>query len=78
MTTLNWYILYSDFASGPTKMRLTATKEEAIAVACDLLDQHANVKEIGPMLSPSDGSVINSDEIRQIHRSRDRPTSLAD
>jgi hypothetical protein len=76
MTTLNWYILYPDFASGPTQMRLTATKEEAIAV--DLLDQHVNVKEIGPMLSPSDGSVINSDEIRQIHESRDRPTSLAD
>ena len=52
MTTLNWYISYSNFASGPTQMRLTATKEEAIAVACDLLDQHVNVKEIGPMLSP--------------------------
>jgi len=45
--------------------------DEAISIACGLLDQKINVQEIGPLLGMGDpGDVIDSIEIRKLHAMR--------
>jgi hypothetical protein len=52
-------------------MTLGKSRDEAISIACGLLDQKINVQEIGPLLGMGDpGDVIDSIEIRKLHATR--------
>ena len=64
-----WYVSYR--AGATTVMPLGKSREEAISIACGLLDQKINVQEIGPLLGMGDpGDVIDSIEIRKLHAMR--------
>jgi hypothetical protein len=73
----DWYVAFSNSENGPTLMRLTMTKDEAINAACQMLSDGINVREIGPMLAPIDGGMINSNQIRQLHARRAQLVSAA-
>jgi len=52
-------------------MTLGKSRDEAISIACGLLDQKINVQEIGPLPGLRDpGYVIDSIEIRKLHAMR--------
>jgi hypothetical protein len=52
-------------------MTLGKSRDEAISIACGLLDQKINVQEIGPLLGMRDpGDIIDSVEIRKLHAMR--------
>ena len=64
-----WYVSYR--AGATTVMTLGKSRDEAISIACGLLDQKINVQEIGPLLGMGDpGDVIDSVEIRKLHAMR--------
>ena len=64
-----WYVSYR--AGATTVMTLGKSRDEAISIACGLLDQKINVQEIGPLLGMGDpGDVIDSIEIRKLHAMR--------
>ena len=64
-----WYVSYR--AGATTVMTLGKSRDEAISIACSLLDQKINVQEIGPLLGMGDpGDVIDSIEFRKLHAMR--------
>jgi hypothetical protein len=64
-----WYVSYRGGAA--TVMSLAKSRDEAICVACDLLDRKINVQEIGRLLGMRDsGDIIDSMEIRRLHAMR--------
>ena len=64
-----WYVSYR--AGAATVMSLAKNRDEAISVACDLLDRKINVQEIGRLLGMRDASdIIDSMEIRKLHAMR--------
>ena len=64
-----WYVSYR--AGATTVMTLGKSRDEAISIACGLLDQKINVQEIGPLLGMGDpGDTIDSVEIRKLHAMR--------
>ena len=64
-----WYVAYR--AGAATVMSLAKSRDEAISVACDLLDRKINVQEIGRLLGMRDsGDIIDSMEIRKLHAMR--------
>jgi hypothetical protein len=64
-----WYVSYR--AGATTVMTLGKSRDEAISIACGLLDQKINVQEIGPLLGMRDpGDIIDSVEIRKLHAMR--------
>jgi hypothetical protein len=64
-----WYVTYR--AGAAVVMSLVKTRDEAISVACGLLDRKVNVQEIGPLLGMCNpGDIINSAEIRNLHAMR--------
>jgi hypothetical protein len=64
-----WYVSYR--AGSATVMTIATSRDEAITVACALLDQKIKVEEIGPLLGMHDlGDIIDSVEIRRLHAMR--------
>ena len=64
-----WYVSYR--AGATTVMTLGKSRDEAISIACGLLDQKINVQEIGPLLGMRDpGDIIDSVEIHKLHAMR--------
>ena len=69
MPMSSWYVSYR--AGAATVMSLAKSRDEAISIACGLLDQKINVQEIGPLLGMRDpGDIIDSVEIRKLHAMR--------
>jgi hypothetical protein len=64
-----WYVSYR--AGSGTVMSLAKNRDEAIGIACDLLDRKINVQEIGSLLGMRDpGDIIDSAEIRKLYTIR--------
>ena len=64
-----WYVSYQ--AGAGTVMSLAKSRDEAISIACGLLDRKIDVREIGPLLGMRDpGDIIDSAEIRKLHAMR--------
>ena len=64
-----WYVSYR--AGAGTVMSLAKSRDEAISIACGLLDRKIDVQEIGPLLGMRDpGDIIDSDETRKLRATR--------
>jgi hypothetical protein len=75
----SWYVSYR--AGAGTVTSLAKSREEAIDIACGLLDQKIYVQEIGTLRGMRDpGDIIDSVEIRELHamRSRARASNRAE
>jgi hypothetical protein len=64
-----WYIAYLD--GHITVMRVVRGRDEAIDVACTMLDQGLEVTSVGPMLGTSDQK-IDRESLQEICRERRR------
>ena len=67
----SWYVSYR--AGAATVMSLAKSRDEAISIACSLLDQKIDVQEIGSFRGMRDrDDIIDSVEIRKMHAMRIR------
>jgi hypothetical protein len=75
----SWYVSYR--AGAGTVMSLATSRERAISIACNLLDQKINVQEVGTLRGVREsGDIIDAVEIRKLHamRSRARASNRAE
>jgi hypothetical protein len=71
MPMSSWYVSYR--AGAATVMSLAKSRDEAISIACSLLDQKIDVQEIGSFRGMRDrDDIIDSVEIRKMHAMRIR------
>ena len=60
-----WYVSYR--TGGRTVMHILKSRELAIDAACRFLDRgHHDALEVGPMLGPREGNVLDERDIRRI------------
>jgi hypothetical protein len=75
--TMAWYVSYR--TGGTTVMHILRSRELAINAACRLFDWgYYDTLEVGPMLGPREGTVLDQRDIRRIQETRtSRPTAVA-
>ena len=60
-----WYVSYR--TGGTTRMHILRSRELAIDVACRFFDRGCHdALEVGPMLGPREGNVLDERDIRRI------------
>ena len=64
----SWYVSYR--AGNSTVMSIGRSRDDAIDIACGMLDRRIDVQEIGPLREMRDGNVLDSIEIRKLHAMR--------
>jgi hypothetical protein len=64
----SWYVSYR--AENSTVMSIAGSKDEAIGMACGMLDRGLDVEEAGPLIEMPDAQVIDASDIRRIHAAR--------
>ena len=64
----SWYVSYQGGCA--TVMSIARNRDEAISMACGMLDRGINVEEIGPLRGERDGNVIDAVEIRKLQTMR--------
>jgi hypothetical protein len=72
-----WYVSYR--TGGKTVMHILKSRGLAIEAACGFFDRgYRDALEVGPMLGPRAGNVLDQGEIRRIQETRtSRPTAVA-
>ena len=72
-----WYVSYR--IGGKTVMHILKSRELAIDAACRFLDRgYRDALEVGPMLGPREGNVLDQRDIGRIQETRtSRPTAVA-
>lgn len=64
----SWYVSYRGGCA--TVMSIARSRDEAISIACEMLDRGINVEGVGPLQGMLDGNVIDAVAIRKLHVTR--------